>query len=134
MNQEVTSDRLLLEVLTLVRQQLPPVNVACRDGVLPLSGWVEHVRPPLTGIESVASGLNPEGRLLLLQHLSFVLASGERHAQARGHAPGWIVQQLPGLQEALVSAASGDRVPALTSELYWEANSTHPPLSFTGEQ
>jgi hypothetical protein len=133
MNQQITVSK-LFRVMTFVRFQLPDANVACRDGVLALSEWLRLLRPVIADAAAEVDELSEEGRLSLLQHLGFILASGERLAQARGHAAGWIVQQLPGIAEALVSASSGERVPALTSELYWERNVSHPPLSFTGEQ
>jgi hypothetical protein len=124
----------LSQILTYTRHDLPQINVACRDGGLPLTGWTQLLHPIVDGADYVARMLHAEERLLLLQHLGLILASAERHAQAGGHAPGWIVSQLPGLEQALIIASSGTRAPVLTSELYWERNATHPPLSFTGEQ
>jgi Domain of unknown function (DUF1864) len=132
MKQQVTADK-LSRVTTFVRLQLPDANVACRDGALTLPTWVRLVHPVIADTQSVVDELGRAERLGFLQHLSLILASGERLAQGHGHAPGWIVQQLPGLAEALVAASAGERVPALTAELYWERNTTHPPLSFTGE-
>lgn len=122
-----------LEVTKYVSGRLPQANVSCRDKALGLDEWVQVVRPVLGDVAAGAAALEEERRLQVLQSLGFILASGERHSQARGNEPGWIVPQLPGLGEALLAAAATERVPVLTSELYWERNAGCPPLSFTGE-
>jgi hypothetical protein len=123
----------LAEITAYVAHDLPHANVSCRDGILSLTEWIRSVLPVLADADCVASVRNPEQRLTMLQVLGFILASGERHAQACGHQPGWIVQQLPRLEHGVMMASCGRRAPVLTAELYWERNNGNPPLSFTGE-
>ncbi len=123
----------LVTVMAFVGGELPRLNTTCRDGSLSLPGWIRHVRPALTGPSEVIGPLSPQDRIRLLQALGFVLASAERHAQAAGHQPGWILRQLPGLEVALTEASGGQRAPVLTADLYWTQNDHVPPLSFTGE-
>lgn len=121
------------DIIRFVASDLPRLNTACRDGALALHEWVRQVRQAVVDIDDAVPGLDPDERLTLLQALGFIVASGERHAQALRHEPGWIVRLLPGVEPALAAAAASERVPVLTAELYWERNTGWPPLTFTGE-
>lgn len=116
-----------------VTANLPSMNVACRDRSLRYEQWIGQTAQSLASLETADGNSNSAQSIDALRDLSLILASAERHAQANGHAPGWVVSRLPGVEEALLAAAGSERVPVLTGELYWETNDGIPPLSFTAE-
>lgn len=120
-------------IVRYVTHDLPVLNIKCRDGADNLESWITSSRAHVAVGANIAPSLNELERLTLLQSLGFILASGERHAQAAGLEPGWIVGNLPGLERGLLIAAGNSRPPVLTADLYWLMNDGQPPLSFTGE-
>ena len=121
------------DLVMFVRNDLPILNRLCRDGSFSLSEWLGRTRVVVSGAESTVHLVDQEGQLLLHQMLGFILASAERHAQANGHEPGWVLRELPGLERSLILASAQQRAPVLTPELYWERNDARPYLSFTRE-
>lgn len=121
------------EITSYLLNEFPRLNVACRDGRIPLSAWILSMQPVIRGIAAIVDTSDAEGKLKLLQLAGIILASAERHSQALGNPPGRVLLQLPRLEESLIACSTGTRIPALTAEFYWMRNSGHPALSFTGE-
>jgi hypothetical protein len=130
---ELSAELLLRRISGFAESTLPALNVACRDGGMLLEEWLERVDNVLEGLESVGAPELKAQASNVQRDIGLIVASAERHAQALGRVPGWVVGRLPGAEQALLTAAGEERVPVLTGEQYWETNAEEPARSFTGE-
>ena len=123
-----------VEVLrAAVAAKLPAWNIACRDGSLATSDWLDRVRGLATDTASVAETTDVFSKTILLKCLGFIACSAEFHSQRSGAKVGAALVELPEVRRGLVAAADGRRLPYLTAYDLWIDNAA-AELSFTGEE
>ena len=123
---------IMARFLHFMTSDFPRLNSSCRDGGHSLSDWIASTGPIVREMSSLVSRqLAPEDAELLVRGGGMMVLASERLAQPKGHEPGEILRQLPGLTDMLIHLTAPYGRPALTHKGYWLNNLPPQQLTFT---
>ena len=90
--------------LTFAFTELPRLDAACRDGQLPLTGLLRHVRSFVSTVRHAAADAVAADRPAFGRAIARVDSSVVFHSRVRGLDPDWVRNLVPGLSKLLDAA------------------------------